>query len=123
MTAATSQRQSFATRFLAVALLLLVTYGSSFQTIHHHRSASANSPETVVAVTNPNSSDATGGGALPDGKCLVCQFQRQLATSVAPAPLLLTAPVVHGTITESIASSYTSQCETPRQGRGPPLNS
>jgi hypothetical protein len=110
-------------RFLAFALLLLVTCGSSFQTIHRHRNASTKSQETAVAITNPDSSDTPDGGSLPDAKCLVCQFQRQLATSVTPAPLLLSALVVHGPTSESIASSYTSECETPRQGRGPPINS
>jgi len=123
VTSATSPRQSSATRLLAFTLLLLVTCGSSFQALHRHRNAFSSAQQIVVAVNNPDTSNAPDDGLLPDGKCLVCQFHRQLATSVTPAPLLVSAPSVQVIITESLASSYTSECETPRQGRGPPLNS
>ena len=123
MTSVTPQRQSSTQRFIAFALLFLIAYGSSFQAVHRHRNSSVSAPDTLTALSNPDNTDAPDGSSLPDSKCLVCQFHRQLATSVTATPVLLSAPVVHLPVSQSITFSYTSAFETPRRGRAPPLNS
>jgi len=116
------QRPNSAMRWLACALLLLVSYGSTFEFVHRHGNNSNNLAGQCTAINDSSDLTSPEGNSVP-GQCLVCQFQQHLSTNVTAAPLLLSAPVEHKSYGEHSPSFYAFALRTPRCGRAPPLAS
>ena len=125
MTKAVRQGQSSVARLLTYALLLLVSYGSTFEAVHSHShgNASLRVNTTHNSISDLSNQRSPTGRSVPGSKCLVCQFHQQLSTGVTAAPALLSAPVVHKSVSRNLVSTYASARHTPQRGRAPPFTS
>jgi DUF2946 family protein len=117
------QRQQSRARFVTYALLLLITYGSTFEAAHKHGNGPLNAITAQSSVADLGNGKSPAGRSVPGTECLLCQFHQQLSTSVTSNPQLLSAPVSQGTATARSILSYASASHTPRRGRAPPITS
>ena len=107
-------------RGLACLLLLLITYGVTFEVAQSHSLVGRNSLH-VAALGNtvaPQSSDKRSSHSK---ECPLCQFQAQLFSSLVHAPVLLCTPSIRVAFVSTQTHVHLSTTTIPTSDRAPPL--
>jgi hypothetical protein len=111
-------------RILAVALLLLISYGSTVEAMHGHGdSVSSFKGAAAGGMSDAGNPDATTKRLVHDKDCLICQLHRNLFSSLLNTSFRTLAETLTPERAATRAVSYHPAAAPRRSGRAPPSRS
>ena len=114
-----TRQRAVAARLLAVALLLLISYSSTVESIHRHGGAQTAVLATVLSEDFVAAGQTFNDPTNEDG-CLICQLHQQLVSGLVYAPLRAIAPPTELPTATFQVVSCLSATKTRQRGRAPP---
>lgn len=107
-------------RGLACLLLLLITYGVTFEVAQSH-SLVARNRSLVVALGDTVAPQSSDKGSSHNKECPLCQFQAQLFSSLVHAPALVFTSSIQVALVDTQTQIHPSNATIPTSDRAPPL--